>query len=30
MVARLEVCTKEEQRSAIRFLTAEDVKPLEI
>ena len=30
MAASRETCTKEEQRSAIRFLTSESVKPIEI
>jgi len=30
MSARLSVCTKEEQRSVMRFLWAEDVKDAEI
>jgi hypothetical protein len=30
MATPLETCTKEEQRSVIRFLTSEGVKPIEI
>ena len=30
MAAPLEICTREEQRSVIRFLRSEGVKPIEI